>query len=479
MRTQPSKNYEKYGEEQHQLRIVIAALHNVAVYEANKPTFKPEYFDSTVAGYVRFINKYHGEHGAMPHIDMIESKGEYLHTYYEGQYGKAAINDPAAYPTAWYESELPEFLQARAYYTAFIAATDFVSAYDTEPAAEIMRACDEEFAVSEAISLGADTARLIDEAAIECAVMPTGWSNLDADIRGYTKGSMALVCGETGVGKTFCLLSMALNLAEQKYNGVFVSLEMNLPQIMQRMHTMVSGIDAFSHVANKTLVVDAVQKAAANNGSLEFCDFPDAPATIDTIKTHIKAAKKRLEAVGKTLDYVVVDYLAWIEGASVGKFQKSGFEIQGENANALAKLAANEGILILSAAQMAGKGKDKAPRNLAEIDTTMVAGSKELTRAASLVIMIDKSISDNSLQMKVIKSRFGMMSGQIYQMNQYRPAMRVTADGIGTVAFSQAPQSEIPSGGKTVYYPTANESERNKLSEARTLLNSLMKQGKA
>jgi replicative DNA helicase len=71
----------------------------------------------------------------------------------------------------------------------------------------------------------------------------TGIADLDVVIGGLQRGWYFIVAGQRKCGKTAFLTTLTKNLGEQGVRVLRVSLEESNPQIMERMHSNVGGVD--------------------------------------------------------------------------------------------------------------------------------------------------------------------------------------------------------------------------------------------
>ena len=139
--------------------------------------------------------------------------------------------------------------------------------------------------------------------------LPTGFIDLDKLLGGLQKSDLNIVAARPGVGKTSFMLSIALNAARARQNGVRVaifSLEMSREQLMQRFFSAETGINS------QRLRIgdldepqwDRFVEATARLDKLRiFID--DTPAI--TVRDMQTKCRRLQQEYG--LDLVIVDYL--------------------------------------------------------------------------------------------------------------------------------------------------------------------------
>jgi replicative DNA helicase len=73
--------------------------------------------------------------------------------------------------------------------------------------------------------------------------LSTGYTTLDAKMGGLEPGSVVLIGGETSNGKSMLALNIALNIARDMTNVLYISLEMTRKQVWKRV-MQITGLDS-------------------------------------------------------------------------------------------------------------------------------------------------------------------------------------------------------------------------------------------
>lgn len=134
----------------------------------------------------------------------------------------------------------------------------------------------------------------------------TGVSELDRLSGGLYKGELTVLAGRPSMGKSAVALWMALNAARQGKAVAFFSVEMSKEQIVIRLLSMISGIDANSLRFKGTSASDRLRLEKAQEEldrlpiTLEYCGS-------DTVED-IRAKAQTLYKQGK-LGVLFIDYL--------------------------------------------------------------------------------------------------------------------------------------------------------------------------
>ena len=137
----------------------------------------------------------------------------------------------------------------------------------------------------------------------------TGFVDLDRMMGGLQPSNLVIIGGRPSMGKTSLALGMLTNIARAGESVLMCSLEMSAWELMLRVLSAESGVDA-SHLRTRSLkdqdthLRRAVDSTLSRLGDLPFyiCDDPDV-SVID-----IRAQARRLQAK-HGLSCVLVDYL--------------------------------------------------------------------------------------------------------------------------------------------------------------------------
>jgi replicative DNA helicase len=136
--------------------------------------------------------------------------------------------------------------------------------------------------------------------------VPSGLKYLDKLLRGFKEQELIILAGRPGMGKTSLLITIAVNAAKQGLRVAFFSLEMSEEQIVNRIVSMLSGIDN-GRLAVGQLREDEWPAFIQATGELSelpiFVDDTGAqtPAAIRARATRLKAEHG--------LDLMIGDYL--------------------------------------------------------------------------------------------------------------------------------------------------------------------------
>lgn len=83
--------------------------------------------------------------------------------------------------------------------------------------------------------------------------IPSGFPTIDAHMGGWQKGDYILMAAETGMGKSFVAMQMAVNAWLEGYRVMYFSLELSGEQIGYRFDTVLSGTLGDGEIQNSAL----------------------------------------------------------------------------------------------------------------------------------------------------------------------------------------------------------------------------------
>jgi DNA repair protein RadA/Sms len=147
--------------------------------------------------------------------------------------------------------------------------------------------------------------RLSDVAAAAVPRIPTGIADMDRVLGGgLVPGSVVLVGGEPGIGKSTLLLQVAARLAERIGNVLYVSAEESAQQVKMRADRLGAAASGLFFLAETSL--EAILEAAKARDfgalvvdSIQTVASQDAPAAAGSV-TQVRACAGRLAALAKT-----------------------------------------------------------------------------------------------------------------------------------------------------------------------------------
>ncbi len=232
-------------------------------------------------------------------------------------------------------------------------------------------------------------------------IIPTGYKAWDDKNGGLPRGSLVMLCGSTGAGKSQNVVQLGINQARFGYKVTVVPLEMSEEAITTRYMANLSGIDSLKIMRKllatdeKTFIEEKVKKfknrTAKKNG--RFTIFkPKSDITIEELIASLHSYNS---------DVIYIDYISLLKGAA-GEDQ---WRKLGEIARYAAVYADVHKKVVVLLAQVSEEGKirySQAVKEHAAVMWSFVA-TKESKEQGYLKYEVQKSRNQagNSFSMKI------------------------------------------------------------------------------
>ena len=190
--------------------------------------------------------------------------------------------------------------------------------------------------------------------------VPTGFKDLDGILAGLQKSDLFILAARPSMGKTAFSLNLAHNVAVKSEEAVLVfSLEMSKEQLVDRMLSMESGVDAWA-LRTGNLTDSDFEKIGQAMGTLSEAQIyiDDSPGiTISDMRT-----KARREAHLRPLGLIIVDYLQLMSGGS--RFGGDGNRVQeiSEISRGLKGIARELNVPLIALSQLSRSVESRHPQ---------------------------------------------------------------------------------------------------------------------
>lgn len=246
-------------------------------------------------------------------------------------------------------------------------------------------------------------------------IIPTGFSPMDVVVGGgIPRGSLALVLGGSGFGKSAFMTQIAMQASYQGYRTAFVTLELNADSVMARM-------DAYNtQIPMDTLPLQGgiCTKKLANiysqeNPAQAFVKYYPTKS-IDLNHIEVFLDQLRMEQ-GITLDLLVVDYFDLLKMVGI---YKNKWEALEENCEILRGLAGKHDMVIWTAGQTRRDGISKELVGMDDI-------SASFGKVFPLDVMITMSQTQdekakNIMRLRFAKNRFGPTDSIVFMESNFK-----------------------------------------------------------
>ncbi len=188
----------------------------------------------------------------------------------------------------------------------------------------------------------------------------TGFKDLDNLLAGFQRSDLFILAARPSMGKTALMLNFAHNVAvKSKQPVLFFSLEMSKEQLVDRLLSIESGVDAWA-LRTGNLTDTDFEKIAAAMGTLSEAPIyiDDTPGiTVSDLRTIA-----RRENHQHKLGLVVVDYLQLMSGGN--RFASDGNRVQeiSEISRGLKGIARELDLPLLAASQLNRSVESRSPQ---------------------------------------------------------------------------------------------------------------------
>lgn len=190
--------------------------------------------------------------------------------------------------------------------------------------------------------------------------VPTGFRDLDKVLAGFQRSDLVILAARPSMGKTALALNFAHNIAVQSKQAVLMfSLEMSKEQLVDRLLSMESGVDAWALRTGNLTDAD-FEKIGQAMGTLSEAQMfiDDTPSiTISDLRT-----KARRENHQHPLGLIIVDYLQLMSGGN--RFGGEGNRVQeiSEISRGLKGVARELNVPVLALSQLSRSVENRSPQ---------------------------------------------------------------------------------------------------------------------
>lgn len=190
--------------------------------------------------------------------------------------------------------------------------------------------------------------------------VPTGYADLDNVLAGFQKSDLFILAARPAMGKTAMTLNFAHNVAVQANETVLIfSMEMSKEQLVDRLLSMQSGVDAWALRTGNLTDAD-FEKIGHAMGVLS-----EAPIFIDDtpgITVSDMRTKARREAHNRPLGLIVVDYLQLMSGGSRFATDSSRVQEISEISRGLKGIARELNVPVIALSQLSRSVESRNPQ---------------------------------------------------------------------------------------------------------------------
>ena len=382
-----------------QAKIISSLLSDKKFIQTISDILEPDYFDSDANKWLcKIIRDYFFEYKTTPTLEVMkvkidEMENEILQVSVVENL-KESWRNVESTDLKFVQEQTLEFCRNQVMKQAIMDSVDLIEVgqYD-----QIKKIVDNAMKAGSDRDLGHDYIDGIEERLTKSTrnTVKTGWDPIDEVMDGgLGAGELGVVVAPAGIGKTWCLQTIASSAVKQGLNVVHYTLELNQNYVGLRYDTVFSGVTT-SDI--KFYQDDVKKKIDALKGTLLIKYFPTKSASVQTLTSHLS----QIEIQGNKPDLVIVDYADILKG--VGSEKRHILENIYED---LRGLAGEIECPIWTASQA-----NRSSLEEEVIDATKVAEAYSKVMIADFVVSVSRKVEDkiaNTSRFHVIKNRFGI-----------------------------------------------------------------------
>jgi archaellum biogenesis ATPase FlaH len=390
------------------------------------------YFDPQLKNASWFIKKYYDEYKNAPSKEQILAETSIALPILE------AVNKEQL---KYAEKEVETFCKNSAMTKVILAAPQLLAEQNFGAI---------EKSIKEAISIGVHTdiglnyfenpESRLREAALNTNMYPTKIIDLDEALGGgLNRKELTMILAGSGVGKSIGMLNIGKNLAEQKLNVLYITLELAEKVVAKRKDSMISKIGQIDILKNISKVSVEITKQEKNSG--DFMIKYMSPST--TNANHIRSYLKEYESIkGFLPDVIIVDYLDLM--ASVEKISVENVNIKDKYVSEeLRSIASDVDCIMISASQLNRSG---AAAKAGELGQGGIAGGfTKIFTADNVVAIIQDELmkAAGEYLIKLLKTRSSNGVGKFFIVDIDPVSLLISnkSDSRGPSYFSRVNES--------------------------------------
>ncbi len=224
----------------------------------------------------------------------------------------------------------------------------------------------------------------------------TGLATLDVLLEGGLEpGTITLLGGRPGTGKTALMLQIARHVARAGTGVLFVTLEMGATRLMRRLFSQVSQV-RFQHLRSGAI-------SDGERAALELAaeHIRTLPLWIETRVRTAEALDALLDQMGGSVGLVVIDYLQKMSSPNSGDSMREAVE---HVSRALCKIAVGRDLPLLAAASLSRPDRATASWRPSLLN---LRESGVLEHDADNVILLFRDPDSDVLEVDLAKQRDG------------------------------------------------------------------------
>ena len=377
--------------------------------------FNPDNFDKSLRSSANFIKEYVDKYKALPTCDQLNAS--------EGKSLKPIPEITASF-VDWFMSEFEQFTRRREVERAILGSADLIEkeGYDYGPIeALIKKAVQISLTRDLGLNYFENPKERLQQIRQNNGEMSTGWSELDLKLfGGWIRGTVNIVAGQSGAGKSLFLQNWAINLIENGFRGAYIILELSEQLCAMRLDAMITGQgtrDLFKNLDDTELKVKIFGK---KSGELQIKRMP-AQSPVNALRAYLRELQI---STGQKLDFICVDYLDLLMPSTVKVNPSDLFTKDKYVTEELRNLADELNVVCLTASQLNRGSVDEIEFNHSHISGGI---SKIMTADNVFGIFTSRAMRERGkYQLQLLKTRSSSGVGQHVDLDFNVDSLRIT-----------------------------------------------------
>lgn len=389
---------------------------------------RPEYFNPEHKNCVKFLQNYYDKYNALPSPEQVKAEVNVDLSLHK------ITKDKIEYVA----DEIEAFCRYNALVQAVLASPKLI---EEQKAGEIEQLFKDAVSVSLDKDLGIDyfdkIRERLERMAEEGDRISTGWKEVDEVMfGGHARKELLMFSANSGVGKSVVLANYGLNMVEQGYNVLYITLELSEDLISQRLDTMITSVASAVWKYHQEKIAQGVEKKGQKSGSYVLKRMATG-----TPAREFRAYLKEFELKkGYLPDVLIVDYLDNM-GSNESVSADNVFEKDKRSSEQLRDLLHDYNMLGASASQQ-NRGAIDEPR----INQSHVAGgiSKINTSDTWISIIASESMkAAKECRFQFVKTRSSDGVGKMVTL-KWLPNIRIVDADTPTIQLLGAAKENHP-----------------------------------
>ena len=296
---QDGKRLPKEFDEDQQTLFLQAMITHKWIYDRCRTILRVEYFNRILRNTAKYIFD-NLDRNIIPIPEQIKAQGDR-----DIQLLKSELPDDAARLML---EEIEKFCKRRAAENLLMDGIDLFRNDDYQAIEERAKAINSMTTNPQiGYSCRRDFSTLLRQS-VDQGLISTGWKSIDDILYGgLQRNGLTIFGGQSGSGKSNCLINLALNLQSAGLNIIYITLEMAEYVINQRWAAMITGMSTSeirSDINRAELKIATLLKGGY--GDIFYIKLPEGQTSVSDIRAHVRMITAHHSLVP---DVVICDYM--------------------------------------------------------------------------------------------------------------------------------------------------------------------------